>query len=236
MARIGHMMIKTLLAGGTAVALALVISSGGLPLIGSAAAESVALTPMPAVDVKPSGTRATAVLAGGCFWGMEAVFSHLKGVTSVVSGYAGGAQADATYDRVSSETTRHAEAIRITYDPRTISYATLLRVYFSVAHNPTQLNRQGPDSGTSYRSAIFPQSPEQIRVARAYIAQTAKSGVWGKPIVTKIESGGFYAAEAYHQDFAFKNPNHGYIRMWDVPKIAAAKKTFPALWVEKPAA
>jgi peptide-methionine (S)-S-oxide reductase len=230
------MMIKTLFAGGAAAALTLVIASGGLPLIGIAAAESVALTPMPSVDVKPSGTRATAVLAGGCFWGMEAVFSHLKGVTSVVSGYAGGAPADATYDKVSTETTGHAEAVRITYDPRTISYATLLRVYFSVAHNPTQLNRQGPDSGTSYRSAIFPQSPDQMRVARAYIAQTAKSGVWGKPIVTKIESGGFYPAETYHQDFAFKNPNHGYILMWDIPKMAAVKKTFPVLWVEKPSA
>ena len=236
MDRIGIMTLRTLFAGGTAAAIALIISSGGLPVIGMAAAESVALTPMPAVDVQPSGTRATAVLAGGCFWGMEAVFSHLNGVTSVVSGYAGGTAADADYDKVSTETTRHAEAVRITYDPRTISYATLLRVYFSVAHNPTELNRQGPDSGTSYRSAIFAQTPDQARVARAYIAQIAKSGVWGKPIVTKIESGGFYPAEAYHQDFAFKNPNHGYIRMWDVPKMAALKKTFPALWVAKPSA
>jgi peptide-methionine (S)-S-oxide reductase len=167
---------------------------------------------------------------------MEAVFSHLNGVTSVVSGYAGGSGADATYDKVSSETTRHAEAIRVTYDPRKISYATLLRVYFSVAHNPTELNRQGPDNGTSYRSAVFPQTTDQARVARAYIAQIGKSGVWGAPVVTKIEPGGFFAAEAYHQDFAFKNPNHGYIQRWDAPKVAALKKTFPALWVAKPAA
>ena len=203
---------------------------------GSFAAERTVLVPMPAIDAPPIGNSATAVLAGGCFWGMEAVFSHLNGVTSVVSGYAGGSGADATYEKVSTETTRHAEAIRITYDPRKISYATLLRVYFSVAHNPTELNRQGPDSGTSYRSAIFAQTPDQARVARAYIAQIGKSGVWGAPVVTRIESGGFYPAEAYHQDFAFKNPNHGYIRAWDVPKVEALKKTFPALWVAKPSA
>ena len=167
---------------------------------------------------------------------MEAVFSHLNGVASVASGYAGGTAADANYDKVTTETTRHAEAIRVTYDPRKISYATLLRVYFSVAHNPTELNRQGPDSGTSYRSAVFPQTPEQARVARAYIGQIGKSGVWGAPVVTRIEAGSFYPAEAYHQDFAFKNPNHGYIRMWDAPKLVALKKMFPALWVASPSA
>ena len=203
---------------------------------GSFAAERTILTPMPAVDVRPVGSNATAVFAGGCFWGMEAVFSHLSGVKSVVSGYAGGNASDANYAKVSTETTRHAEAIRINYDPRRISYATLLRVYFSVAHNPTQLNRQGPDTGTSYRSAVFPQNPDQAKVARAYLAQLGKSGVWGAPVVTQIESGGFYPAETYHQDFAFKNPNHGYIRMWDAPKIAALKKTFPALWTTKPSA
>jgi peptide-methionine (S)-S-oxide reductase len=231
MTRIAGMMMKSTL---------LVVALGALAFFtlspGTFAAERTALAPMPAVDVVPTGSSATAVLAGGCFWGMEAVFSHLNGVTSVVSGYAGGSGADATYDKVSSETTRHAEAIRVTYDPRKISYATLLRVYFSVAHNPTELNRQGPDSGTSYRSAVFPQTTDQARVARAYIAQIGKSGVWGAPVVTKIESGGFFAAEAYHQDFAFKNPNHGYIQRWDAPKVAALKKTFPALWVAKPAA
>jgi peptide-methionine (S)-S-oxide reductase len=231
MTRIEGMMMKSTLLVGALGALAFfAISSGSL------AGERTALAPMPAVDVAPMGSSATAVLAGGCFWGMEAVFSHLNGVTTVVSGYAGGSGADATYDKVSSETTRHAEAIRVTYDPRKISYATLLRVYFSVAHNPTELNRQGPDSGTSYRSAVFPQTTDQARVARAYIAQIGKSGVWGAPVVTKIESGGFFPAEAYHQDFAFKNPNHGYIQRWDAPKVAALKKTFPALWVAKPAA
>lgn len=223
--------MKTTLVAGALGALALFAISSG-----TTAAERTVLVPMPSVDAAPMGSRATAVLAGGCFWGMEAVFSHLNGVVSVTSGYAGGSAADATYDKVVTETTRHAEAIRVTYDPRKISYATLLRVYFSVAHDPTQLNRQGPDSGESYRSAVFPQTPDQARVARAYIAQIGKSGVWGAPMVTKIESGQFFLAETYHQDFAFKNPNHGYIRRWDAPKVVALKKTFPALWVAKPSA
>jgi peptide-methionine (S)-S-oxide reductase len=225
------MTMKATFFAGALVVLAIFAMSGG-----TTAAERTVIVPMPAVDAPPMGSRATAVLAGGCFWGMEAVFSHLNGVIAVQSGYAGGNAGDATYEQVSSETTRHAEAIRVTYDPRKISYATLLRVYFSVAHNPTELNRQGPDSGTSYRSAIFPQTPDQARVARAYIAQISKSGVWGAPIVTKIESGQFFAAETYHQDFAFKNPNHGYIQRWDAPKVAALRKAFPALWVSKPSA
>ena len=220
----------------TVTAAALAASAIFLISPGTFAAERTVLAPPPALDLPPVGARATAVLAGGCFWGMEAVFSHLNGVTSVVSGYAGGDAATANYATVSTETTRHAEAVRITYDPRKISYATLLRVYFSVAHNPTELNRQGPDTGTSYRSAIFAQTPEQARVARAYIAQLGRSGVWGAPVVTKIESGAFYPAEAYHQDFAVKNPNHGYIRTWDAPKVAALQKTFPALWTGKPVA
>lgn len=223
-------MKTTLIAGGLGALALFAISNGTF------AAERTALAPMPTMDAPPMGSSATAVLAGGCFWGMEAVFSHLNGVTSVISGYAGGSGADATYDKVSTERTRHAEAVRITYDPRKISYATLLRVYFSVAHNPTELNRQGPDSGTSYRSAIFPQTPDQARVARAYIAQVGKSGVWGAPVVTKVENGGFFPAEAYHQDFAFKNPDHGYIRAWDAPKLVALKKTFPALWRATPSA
>jgi peptide-methionine (S)-S-oxide reductase len=184
-------------------------------------------TPMDAVE---SGSSAVSVLAGGCFWGMEGVFEHVKGVTSVTSGYAGGTAATANYEDVSSESTGHAEAIRIAYDPRKISYATLLRIYFSVAHDPTQLNRQGPDSGSSYRSAIFPQSPLQDAAARAYIAQLAKTQPKGKPIVTKIESGKFYPAESYHQDFMRLNPNHPYIRQWDLPKLAHYKAAFPALW------
>lgn len=168
----------------------------------------------------------TAVLAGGCFWGLEAVFEHVNGVTNVVSGYAGGSRADATYDRVSSERTGHAEAVRITYDPAKISYGRLLQIYATVAHDPTQLNRQGPDVGKSYRSAIFPQSKAQEAAARAFVARLKQS----RPVVTRIESGAFYPAEAYHQDFARKNPFHPYIIAHDKPKVAALKRQFPALY------
>src|SRR3954449_2955105 len=161
----------------------------------------------------------TAVLAGGCFWGMESVFEHVKGVTDVVSGYAGGAQEDAHYDKVSSEGTGHAEAVRITYDPSRISYAQLLQIYFTVAHDPTQVNRQGPDVGSSYRSAIFPQTPDQARFAKAFITRLNSSHIYKSPIATKIESGGFYPAEAYHQDFARKHPLFPYIVVNDRPKV-----------------
>ena len=172
----------------------------------------------------------TAVLAGGCFWGMEAVFEHVKGVSDVVSGYAGGAKRDATYAAVSSERTGHAEAVRISYDPRQVSYAKLLQIYFTVAHDPTQLNRQGPDTGPSYRSAIFPQSPAQAAAARAFIARLQADKAFRKPIVTRIESGQFYTAESNHQDFARKNPYHPYILAHDRPKVAALKRQYPALF------
>jgi peptide-methionine (S)-S-oxide reductase len=172
----------------------------------------------------------TAILAGGCFWGMEAVFEHVKGVTDVVSGYAGGSRKDASYDAVSTESTGHAEAVRITYDPAKISYARLLQVFFAVAHDPTQVNRQGPDVGPSYRSAIFPQNPEQARQARAFIARLSAGHSFKAPIATRIESGGFYPAEAYHQDFARKNPYYPYILVNDRPKVAKLKAAYPALW------
>src|SRR3954468_14626365 len=172
----------------------------------------------------------TAVLAGGCFWGMETVFEHVKGVTDVVSGYAGGSARDASYSSVSSERSRHAEAVRITYDPSQVSYAQLLQIYFTVAHDPTQVNRQGPDSGPSYRSAIFPQTPGQTQAARAFIAKLASARVYKAPIATRIESGGFYPAEAYHQDFARKHPFYPYIVFNDRPKVAALQKRFPSLW------
>ena len=172
----------------------------------------------------------TAVLAGGCFWGMEWVFEHVKGVTSVVSGYSGGSAADANYDRVSSETTRHAEAVRISYDPSQISYAKLLQIYFTVAHDPTQLNRQGPDRGSSYRSAIFPQNADQERVARAFIGKVNAAHLWPKPVVTRIEHGAFYPAEGYHQGFAAKHPYYPYILVNDRPKLAELKKKFPTLY------
>jgi len=172
----------------------------------------------------------TAVLAGGCFWGMESVFEHVKGVTQVVSGYAGGSAQDANYDKVSSEGTGHAEAVRITYDPARISYAQLLQIYFTVAHDPTEVNRQGPDVGSSYRSAIFPQTPDQARFAKAFIARLNAAHVYKAPIATRIESGGFYPAEAYHQGFARTHPFYPYIVINDRPKVAALQKRFPALY------
>jgi len=172
----------------------------------------------------------TAVLAGGCFWGMESVFEHVKGVTQVVSGYAGGSAQDASYDKVSSEGTGHAEAVRITYDPARISYAQLLQIYFTVAHDPTEVNRQGPDVGSSYRSAIFPQTPDQGRFAKAFIARLNAAHVYKAPIATRIESGGFYPAEAYHQGFARTHPFYPYIVINDRPKVAALQKRFPALY------
>lgn len=172
----------------------------------------------------------TAVLAGGCFWGVEAVFEHVKGVRDVVSGYAGGSARDANYSAVSSERTGHAEAVRITYDPSQISYAQLLKIYAVVAHDPTQVNRQGPDVGPSYRSAIFPQNPAQREIARKFLAQLRASGTYKQPIATKIESGPFYRAEASHQDFMRRNPLHPYILMHDRPKVAKLKSTYPQLW------
>jgi len=217
-------MIKTLLATAAAAGIAIVALSGGV-----ANAERAVPIPAALQDVPKAPGMQTAVFAGGCFWGMEAVFEHVKGVRAVTAGYAGGSAATATYDQVSSETTGHAEAVKIVYDPNQISYATLLRVYFSVAHDPTELNRQGPDSGTSYRSAIFPQSAAQRAVAAAYIAQLGKAHVFPAPIVTKLESGGFFPAEAYHQHFFDRNPSHPYIVHWDKPKVAAFKAGFPAL-------
>ena len=172
----------------------------------------------------------TAVLAGGCFWGMEWVFEHVKGVTNVVSGYAGGSAKDANYDKVSSEGTGHAEAVKITYDPSVVSYAQLLQVYFTVAHDPTEVNRQGPDVGASYRSAIFPQSPAQAQYAKDFIGKLNAAHLYKAPIATRIESGGFYPAEQYHQHFAERHPAYPYIFLNDRPKITALQKRFPSLW------
>jgi peptide-methionine (S)-S-oxide reductase len=168
----------------------------------------------------------TAVLAGGCFWGMEGVFEHVKGVTNVVSGYAGGSSSDANYDRVSTERTGHAEAVRISFDPSQVSYAQLLKIYFSVAHDPTQVNRQGPDVGPSYRSAIFPQNAAQRQIAASFIAQLHAK----RPIATRIESGRFFPAEAHHQDFMRRNPYYPYIIVNDRPKLARLKQAYPQYW------
>jgi len=198
-------------------------------MVGRADAERAVPIPAARSDVPAAPGIQTAVLAGGCFWGMEAVFERVKGVRDVTAGYAGGTAATATYDQVSSETTGHAEAIRIRYDPRQVSYATLLRVYFSVAHDPTQVDGQRPDSGPSYRSAIFAQTPQQAAVARAYIAQLNATHAWSRPIATRIEQGRFFPAEAYHQDFFDRNPSHPYIVAWDKPKLAAFRTAFPTL-------
>lgn len=196
-----------------------------------ALAEGAVATPAAAVQAKEPAGRRTAVFAGGCFWGIESVFSHLNGVSSVVSGYHGGAKNTAIYDVVGNGRTGHAEAVRVTYDPAKIRYDQLLRVFFAVGADPTQLNYQGPDHGTQYRNALVPMNPEQARVAAAYLGQLKKSGLWKQPIVTTIESyKAFYPAEAYHQDFAANNPNHGYIKRWDAPKVANLKRMFPELY------
>jgi peptide-methionine (S)-S-oxide reductase len=187
----------------------------------------IAATFMASAPAAAAPRTETAVLAGGCFWGMEAVFEHVKGVKDVVSGYAGGNARDAHYEAAESG---HAEAVRITYDPAQVSYAQLLQVFFTVAHDPTQVNRQGPDVGPSYRSAIFPQSGEQERFARAFIARLGAAHIFKASIATKIEHGGFYLAENYHQDFAKKHPGYPYIVFNDRPKIAALQKRFPSLW------
>jgi len=172
----------------------------------------------------------TAVLAGGCFWGMESVFEHVKGVTDVVSGFAGGSARDASYDKVSTEGTGHAEAVRITYDLSKISYAQLLQVYFAVAHDPTEVNRQGPDVGPSYRSAIFPQTASQEAQAKKFIAKLTAQHVFKAPIATRIEHGGFFPAEAFHQDFARKHPDYPYIVINDRPKVVALRRQYPSLF------
>jgi peptide-methionine (S)-S-oxide reductase len=199
---------------------------------------SHAATPLPDPKIDAPlataiGTQ-TAVFAGGCFWGVEAVFEHVKGVTQVVSGYSGGSAESAKYDAVSSGSTGHAESVRISYDPARISYGQLLQVLFSVAHDPTELNRQGPDTGTQYRSAVFFANDEQKRVAEAYIAQLQAARALPRPIVTQVTPlKAFYEAEAYHQDYLVRHPNQPYIVINDLPKIANLQRQFPALYVGK---
>lgn len=214
--------------------IAALLAAGSLALSACAgpalAEEPVAAPAATRIAKEPAGLK-TAIFAGGCFWGVEAVFSHVKGVKGAVSGYHGGTQKSATYDLVSSGMTDHAEAVKITYDPAVVRYDQLLRILFSVVADPTLKNRQGPDTGTQYRAAIVPTSAEQSAVAKAYLAQMGKSGVWAKPIVTRIEPyKAFYPAEAYHQDFMLKNPKHGYIQRWDAPKVAALKRMYPGVY------
>jgi len=199
------------------------------------AAEPAVAIPAAAYDPPSTNASDTAILAGGCFWGVQAVFEHVRGVTHVVAGYTGGQLANPKYDDVTTERTGHAEAVKISYDPRKVTYGQLLRVYFSVAHNPTELNRQGPDSGPSYRSNIFYTSKEQQDVAAAYIAQLTKAKAFAQPIVTRIDAASaFYPAEDYHQDFLIKNPNYPYIVINDQPKLVNFKRLLPELYSENP--
>jgi peptide-methionine (S)-S-oxide reductase len=201
-----------------------------------AGADGARAVPAPAVDEPASSAAAeVAVLAGGCFWGVQGVFQHVDGVTGAVSGYAGGAKGTADYHTVSTGSTGHAESVRITFDPRKISYGRILQIYFSVAHNPTELDRQGPDVGTQYRSAIFPQSAEQARIAQAYIAQLDQVHAFPGAIVTRIEPGKeFYPAETYHQNYLTLHPTQPYIAIHDLPKIDDLKRLFPNLYREAP--
>ncbi|WP_349733634.1 peptide-methionine (S)-S-oxide reductase MsrA [Pseudomonas jessenii] len=198
-------------------------------------AEKAVIIPPPALDETTQARSETAVFAGGCFWGVQGVFQHVKGVKNAVSGYAGGAASTAQYERVSNGNTGHAESVEVTFDPAQVSYGTLLQIYFSVAHNPTELNRQGPDSGTQYRSAIFTKNAEQQRVAQAYITQLDAAQVFDKPIVTKLETfNGFYPAEEEHQDFLTEHPTYPYIVINDLPKVAQLKQLYPDRYQEQP--
>jgi peptide-methionine (S)-S-oxide reductase len=191
--------------------------------------------PPPAVDATPGGGSATAVFAGGCFWGVQGVFEHVKGVTRAVSGYAGGHVANPDYEQVSSGLTGHAESVRVTFDPALVSYGTLLRIFFSVALDPTEKDRQGPDWGTQYRSELFVSGPEQERVAKAYVAQLEAAHAFSKPIVTRIDPvGPFYPAEAYHQDYLDLHPDAPYIAINDMPKVQALRTLFPESWQPTP--
>jgi peptide-methionine (S)-S-oxide reductase len=193
------------------------------------AAEGKAI-PAPRVRMSESSENQVAVFAGGCFWGIEGVFERVDGVIKVESGYAGGSKADADYDKVSNGETKHAEAVRIIYDPARVNFPTLLHIFFSVAHDPTQLDRQGPDTGKQYRSAIFPTTETQSNTAKDYIAQLTATKSWPRPIVTRLESGEFFPAEDYHQDYMVKNPKSGYILRFDVPKVQALKQYFPNIY------
>jgi len=221
----------------TSVAAGLLISFLGFAASLARAEEPAVVIPPPAVDqAAPAGsTSQTVVLAGGCFWGVQGVYQHTKGVTTAVSGYAGGQQATAHYQMVGTGRTGHAESVQVTFDPRQISYGKILQIYFSVAHNPTELNYQGPDEGTQYRSAIFYANDEQKRVAEAYIAQLDQAHVFNRPIVTKLEAfSGFYPAEDYHQDFLVLHPSYPYIVYNDLPKIGNLKRLFADVYRDTP--
>lgn len=216
-------------------ALALAAVGAAFWLTPAVSAEDAVVIPPPSIDEKATSGSEKAIFAGGCFWGVQGVFQHVKGVSKAVSGYTGGSKDTAVYETVGSGSTGHAESVEITYDPSVVTYGQLLQVYFSVAHNPTQLNFQGPDSGTQYRSTIFAENDAQKKIAQSYIAQLDQAKVFPKPIVTTLETGKtFYPAENYHQDFLTLNPTYPYIVYNDLPKVANLKQLFPALYSEKP--
>jgi peptide-methionine (S)-S-oxide reductase len=226
---------RPVLAAAVAVVAALLVA--GTSARSAPQAEKARVIPAPAQDqgAVPAAASEVAVLAGGCFWGVQGVYQHVKGVTSAVSGYAGGQKSTAHYDVIGGGGTGHAESVQVTFDPRQVSYGRILQVFFSVVHDPTQLNRQGPDVGTQYRSAIFPATPEQVAVAKAYIAQLNQARVFDAAIVTKIEMDRpFYTAEAYHQDYLKRNPTSPYIVFNDLPKISDLKRVFPDLYRTAP--
>lgn len=214
-----------------ASALAAAVAASLLAIAPGLAADRVVSAPVPALDPAAPHGRETAVFAGGCFWGVEGVYRHVKGVEQVTSGYTGGSAGDAEYETVSGGATGHAEAVKIVFDPAQVSYGSLLRIYFSVVADPTRLNAQGPDHGSQYRSALFPQNARQLGVAKAYLTQLSAARLWDRPIVTRIERAQpFYPAEGYHQDFMARNPDYPYIVVNDAPKVAALKRLFPLSW------
>src|SRR5258708_6351628 len=219
----------------TVIGAALLFAVGVAVSASRSSAETARMVPPPTVD-EPAGVNLEiAVIAGGCFWGVQVVFQHVDGVTSAVSGYSGGAADTAHYQMVGTNSTGHAEAVQVTFDPKKISYGRLLQIYFSVAHDPTELNRQGPDVGSQYRSTIFPANAEQARVAQAYIAQLNRDHAFSAPIVTTIEPGKqFYPAESYHQDYLTLHPNQPYIAINDLPKISELKRLFPNVYRAAP--
>ncbi|MFW2830652.1 peptide-methionine (S)-S-oxide reductase MsrA [Sphingomonas sp. ID0503] len=224
------MTLPRILGGAAAIALSI-----GILTQMPASAESIVRAPAPAVNPASPAKTETALFAGGCFWGVQGVYQHVKGVTSAVSGYTGGTASAANYDSVSTGGTGHTEAVKVTFDPAQVSYGQLLQIYFSVVADPTQLNAQGPDRGPQYRSALFPTNARQLQTAKAYLGQLSQAKLWKRPIVTKVERAqGFFPAERYHQDYLTRHPNAPYIRINDMPKVAGLKSLYPGLYREKP--
>jgi peptide-methionine (S)-S-oxide reductase len=235
--KIGRLRSALAAPGWGLLAVALVPAAAGILALGSRAAEPAHMVPAPALDEAPAAGAPTqaVVLAGGCFWGVQGVFQHVKGVISAVSGYSGGDADTAVYETVSTGSTGHAESVNVTYDPQQISYGKILQIYFSVVQDPTELNRQGPDTGTQYRSEIYAETPEQTKIADDYIHQLDAAHVFDAKIVTKVgQFKAFYPAEAYHQDFLTRNPTYPYIQINDLPKVENLKRLFPDLYRPDP--